>query len=345
MAFIFFFGTVILLASLTRNRFFLHLLIIACALFMSMRGLETPDTAAYLAWFENPPILNPNVEQGFAWLCHFFNISGSSFHFFLFVIAFVEMEVWLYCTKKLFPKANYNLMFALCLAFYGIYFWGCVLRASIAITIGYIAMTSLLSGDGNRIKKLIYYYILILVASLFHASALIYLICPLLNFTMGKKMGAIMVTGSILIAILLDKLGLSSYMELVIASVEDMSRFQGYINRENESSLISLFWIISLIICCWIIFRYKYIEDETKSGKIARFFCNLYIIGFLLITITNNIPAGTRLGMMFTFFEFIIIYKLTNTYRNQLGKIAIYSGYIVLRFTYMIHSTPLFLNY
>lgn len=345
MAFILFFGTVILLASLTRNRLFLHLLIIGCALFMSMRGLKTPDTAAYLAWFEEPPILNPHVEQGFAWLCYFFNAAGSSFQFFLFVIAFVEMEIWLYCTTKLFPKANYNLMFALCLVFYGIYFWGCVLRASIAITIGYIAMTALLSSNGNKIKELIYYYILILAASAFHASALIYLICPLLNFTIGKKLGAIMVTGSIVLAIMLDKLGLSTYMELVIGSVEDMSRFQNYIIKESDTSLISLFWIISLIICCWIIFRYKYIIDVAKGGMITRFFCNLYIIGFLLLTITNRIPAGARLGMMFTFFEFIIIYKIANSYKHQTEKITIYGVYIFLRFSYMIHSFPLFLNY
>lgn len=345
MSFILFFGVTITLAALSRDKFFLQLLIIACALFMSLRGMDTPDTAAYFFWYEFPPIKNNHVEQGYAWLCYYAFTLEIPFRIFIFFKALLEMEIWLYCSKKLFPKANYNLLFALCLCFYGIYFWGCVLRASMAITIGYIAMSGLLTKRKIEIKDYVFFFALIFFASTIHVSSLIYVFCPLFKYRLKQKQIIIIIISCIGCIFLLNILGASSYINSIIGSVQGMDKFQNYTGNETDKSFISLFWIIPLVICCLIAKRFRYLMLNNTTGRINNFFCNLYLCGFVLLTITNKIPAGSRLGMMYTFFEFIIIYKLAKTYRSQIGRIAIYSGYILLRFTYMIHSIPLFLKY
>lgn len=344
MTFIIFFWLVIFFLLFSKNRISLHIIIFICALFMSIRGLETPDTLSYLEWFEYPPLLSPHVEKGYAIFCLFFNDLGFSFRFYLFLLAFIEMEIWVYCTRRLFPHSNINILLAMCLSFYGIYFWGCVLRASMSITIAYLAFTFLLSNRGPLIKKLLLYYMLILLASCFHISALIYLLCPLLTMNIAGKIRWIVLLGGIVLVFLLDQIGLTNYMELVIGNVEEMNRFQHYTDDEDKNSILSFFWIISFVISLTIVINY---EKILKKGnpKIRRFMMNLYLIGFLLLTLTINIPAGSRLGMMFTFFEFGVIYYFSTLLKSKRRQMVLYGSYSFLRFAYMIHSFPLFLNY
>lgn len=316
------------------------------ALFISQRGLDTPDTLPYLEWFEDAPIGNNHVEQGYAYLCKLLYDLGLSFNSFLFLVAFIEMEVWVCCTKRLFPKANLNLLLALCLSFYGIYFWGCVLRASISITIAYIAFTYLLNCHKTKLSRLISFYILILIAFFFHSSSVIYLICPLFLIRWNKYIYWSIALCSILIAILLKSFGIGEFINLIISSSEDLDRFQNYTAREGNSSFPSLFWLISLALCIYVMYNYKsLITKENFKNQAQIFFINLYIAGFFFLTMTLNIPAGSRLGMMFTFFEFLIIYFIARNLKKVATRYILYSSYIGLRFSYMIYSFPLFLNY
>lgn len=346
MYFIIIFGLILFVLLFTKSKLVLHLMIIVGAIFMSLRGIDTPDTLPYLQWFENPPIGNNHVEQGYAYFCSFFNSLGFSFNTFLFILAFTEMEVWIYCSNKIFPRANKNLLLALCLSFYGIYFWGCVIRASIAITLAYVAMTFLLNERKCVAKRLIMFYTLIGVAFIFHKSSIIYVLCPLFLFRWSNYLRWAIVLGCIGLTYVLQSLGVGTIINSFIMSSEDLERFQTYASQEGETTLISLFWIISLAISLYITLYYKKLLTNGYGNELVkRYFINLYVIGFALLTLTINIPAGSRLGMMFTFFEFVIIYIIAMNVKTISIRYSIFFAYIFLRFSYMIHSFPLFLNY
>lgn len=343
MTIILFFGIIFCILLLNRNKYVLQFVIIACAIFFSLRSDTVPDTKPYQEWFYNPPF-GTSIEIGYCYLCEFFRYLGFSFREFLFVIALLELEIWYLCTRKLFPKFNYSLLLALCLCYYGIYFWGCVLRASIAISMGYIGITILLKSNQSLLMRLVLYSLLIYLASLIHISALIYLICPFLLFNYSPKVLGIIFIATVFIGVYINYLNLTQYFTGIIEKIDDATRLQNYITREKFGGY-SFFWITALIISSLSIYNY---QSLTKGDdcEIRGFFIKLYLIGTWVLSLTLKIPAGSRLGMMFTFFEFIVVYILIkHLLHSKSIQIIVSIGFIMLKFSYFLHQFPLFLGY
>lgn len=245
---------------------------------------------------------------------------------------------------KLFKNINISFLLALCLSYYGIYFWGCVLRASIAITIGYLAFTILLNEEHKTIYRIIVFYILIFLASTFHSSSYAYAICPFLILPVEKRIRYLLIIASVFAAFGLNTLGLNSIIERIIVSSNDFGRFQGYLLREEENYGISFFGITSVAIAIFSTIRYKNIFNGEDTN-VSKFFMNVYLVGVMLLTVTLNIPAGSRLGRMFTFFEFAVICYILKSYSRVMPRVVISFTYLICRFPYLIYSYPLFLNY
>lgn len=346
MNIILFFIFVFLILLCNKSKFIVQFCIIGISLYFSFRNDLVPDTAAYKDMFYGSiEYFSTHIEFGFLKYAEWFHALGFSFQQFLFVTCLIEMEIWYWVTRKLFPSYNIGILLVLCLCYYGIYFYGIVLRASIAISIGYLGFYFLLNSKYSYLRRYIIFFGLLLLAVSFHASAWLYVLCPFFLVCYKNRTKFVFIIAAIVFGALLTVSTLNSYMEFIIGNVEGMSRFSNYLTNSEEGT-VYFGWFFSLIIvflAIWSTLR----ENELKSNRIFNFFMNAYFVGFLSLSLTLHIPAGSRFGMMLTFFEFIVVYYLIYRWRIQSQNIRIICmfGYIIVRFAYLIHQVPLLLNY
>lgn len=129
-------------------------ILLLCCLF-STRSMEIADTENYLDIFNyNLDDSLMQYETGFRYLNYIFHdILGMSFSGYLFLLSFILLEIWYFCTTRLLPKAHYGLLFLMYIVYYGYYYDGIVIRNALAIMICYIGIL-VLYKKGNSV---IYY--------------------------------------------------------------------------------------------------------------------------------------------------------------------------------------------
>ncbi len=346
MDFIFFFGIIAFILLVSNNRAVLQVCFFAIAVFFSMRNDLVPDAAAYREMYEDLPYSwSAHIEAGYLSFKEFFKFLGFSFQGFLFILVLAELECWYYASMRLFKKFNISHLFLLCFAYYGIYFYGIVLRASISLTIIYVGYAFLLTTNKKPVLKWAIFTGFVFLSFLFHRSSIIYVLVPLFTLRFGYRWEMVGLIAGVILFFTTSISALNQFIESVIGSVDDLDRFQGYVNTSAEQS-ISLGWLTTLLITILAIIAKRpgsRLQDDSKFN----FFSEMYLAGFLVTSLTIHIPAGARLGMMFIFFEFVVVYYLINKWkvRNPYMRFCWLLAYIGLKFGYLIHKVPLLLNY
>ena len=135
-----------------------HVAILILSALFSMRGITVPDTEPYMDIYKAGSNYI-GIEQGFLWLCDYFNSWGASFPVFVFFLSIVMLEMWYYCSCKIFGKNSVGVMAIMMLSYFGFYFYGIVLRSAIAITLCYFGITILFSVKRKLLAFFLYYLI------------------------------------------------------------------------------------------------------------------------------------------------------------------------------------------
>ncbi len=138
------------------------------AFFSALRWERGTDWLPYLDIFESVQknIEVTSVEYGFLYYIKFLNFITYEYSFYMVVTTVIIYVIFFVALRKLSIDLNLSLFSLWCLHI-SIFFW---VRQTIAVAIVYLALTYLI--DRRPIK----YFLCIITASLFHLSALIFLL-------------------------------------------------------------------------------------------------------------------------------------------------------------------------
>lgn len=305
---------------LRKNKFLLSFILIVAVL-LALRGDTTPDTEAY-RFIYNESKYDLNYEFLYLELNRFFSGLGMSFNNFLLLLTITLFLFWSKLTSLIID--NLFIAFISFLPFYGFYFFGITIRVSIAVVFCYLAIIILLKS--KNLKGYILYYVAVLIASSFHKSALIFFLLPLIADRYYKNWTLFLfLLFSATLPLFNDYIPLIQDISFQYLALTEFSRVEGYVTRGSGEMMYSLSLIMNLIFgVIFIILRSRIQEKQT----IYNFFLNTYLIGCFLISLFSFVTAGSRFGMMFLFFEFILLallYESSNIKKLNLSMFIIFA--------------------
>lgn len=202
------------------------------------------------------------------------------------------------------PYIGLSIFFAVGTAFYNFGLSG--MRQVMATSIAFYALVKL------KEKKYIYFLALIAVATLFHTSAIIYLIFILLDrisisnklMVFGVGVAIVLVnTGSYLISYLMELLG---FYEEYVGSEQFYGKFQ------NLHQIYTV--ALTLLVICALLFASN---DFKKENRI---YININYLLLIVAILMSIIPTPSRIIFMFIPAEFVLIPKLISEINKTRGN-------------------------
>lgn len=326
---------------LSKNKKMHQIAILLLSYFFANRNIKVPDTIPYMDMYElGTDYLG--AEEAFLKLCEFANGLGLSFVVFLFILTFITLEIWYFCTKCLFGENAVSWMAILLFSYFGVYYLGAVLRSSIGIAICYLGMTVLLK-KGFKLWPVVIYYALVFISYSIQQSTALFLIAPLALFSLKDKYLYIITTCALVLCVSSTVLPINDLL-LNISAFMGSTRFNYYTDLDLTIG-VKVFDLFLMIIGYIAIYSRKQFENYTFY-KYYTFFLHLYVYALLVLSLVNNIPAGARLAMNWLYFEFVLVYFLvfkSNIIKTSKGFVA----FIIVAFSLFMHfhSYPLFLEY
>lgn len=313
----------------------------------ALRDMTVADTEPYYETYTG--IIDPNMELGYLYINYLFSSSDISFRFFLFLVACFDLTLWFFCTKKILKQNNLLLALFVFMSNMGLLYYGIVLRAGMANAIMYIPLAMILFFlDGNEMsglrikdifkKKIILFVLLyclfLFLASLFHQSVFILVVAlPLVILPLNDKIRYMILALAFLVYFYP---GVFSWVVSIAQPFMEANELRGAYRLEGDvHSGVSYSQIINIIIGVIYIVFAKSITDERHKQQ-YNFVLNLYVLGVLVSGIFSFITAGTRLGHMLCFYDFLLPAILANCLGDIKSLKRLYSFVLFLVFINLI---------
>lgn len=285
------------------------------------------DTAAYYKIFEtlkhNYNLLESGYEPGFTFLNNVVHYFGGTAPTFIFISALFSLIPFLYITHKY--SESYILSFSiLCgLGFYGFMFNG--VRQAIAMAIITIAFHMLMR------KKIIPTILLILFASLFHYTALIFLFVFFIIRAQYNFLFALFVW---LFSILFMVPSVTKlFFEYV--SVFLPAHYSWYVEMGVVESSFRVRFLANQFICILLLYVIS-VRRKNQINDIGLSLIYITFFGFILSNITSHLGYIERITYYFTMFAFISIpYSLKNIFTKNSLSILVFILYVVFSLFYI----------
>ena len=291
----------------------LYLCILILILFDGLRWESGTDWHSYYPFFLNSLGNNDEIyEVGYVYLNRIVRSLTSNYTVFLLLHAILLYSGLLFFFKRYSPKPIFSLFlfFVLFLPVQGMN------RQFLAIVICLYSLKYLLNGQ----KK--YFILFVLIASLFHSSAPLFLFA--LFSTRQYRIKTYIL--AIIVVSVLSNLGIVEYaVDKVLGSLTGNAAFRlaFYSNEDNmlqESSLVSLIvaYIRRLI---WLVPFFVAIITKREIDKKYLLFFNMYFWGFLTYLLFNGSILQifvARGGIYFNIFECVIIPYLLIMYKKKI---------------------------
>ena len=261
----------------------------------------------------------------------FYNIYNKDYAFFLIVKIcsnFMNVQTWLFMiTIPLISAIGYliykesnspilSFIMFIALNFYEFLSFS-ALRQALAVTFIILAYFQI------KDKKIVKFLIFVMLGSLFHQTALLFLVAyPLSNMKIGIKQFIIIIFG-FLIANLLN----SSLMNIIFSFIT-ADRYQLYISKGVVLNHMSFY-----INCCIVFLCYYIGNKKISQNKSLKIQYNMIILGTFLSAFTNIIGEFYRLSMYFSIFEIILLPNMIQTLKDSNRKIV----YVTVLFVFIIY--------
>ncbi len=246
---------------------------------------------------------NSNSDLLFALLIYLGNLSKSA-HFVLFLIELaVALPIYIYAYKT---KEKNSLSITILIFFLTMY---CVsfnlMRQSIAIAICILAYYYFNNKHKNQA------YFLVIIASLFHKTALIVIVALFINWMIKSK---IKYKSFLMFLTIVCLIFSGLFMDKIVM----LTSYSKYLNLSNFMRSFS--WGSILKIIFWIVLGIlSYNKGVDKEHKQDTLIAIMFAIISLVLTITSfKIPGTGRLGYYFTdLFYFIIIFEIPRSFKQR----------------------------
>lgn len=324
----------------------IHIAILLFGLLFSMRNDLVPDTIPYRDLFNQNISLETSSEVGYLYLCYFFhNILGTSFSQFLFVFTVIFMEIWCFITKKMLPGYQLPMLFIGFMSYFGLFYFGIVLRSSLAILTVYWGLTFLIK---KSIPGSIVFILSLGLAFLFHKTSIIFLLAFVSLISYNKYILYTLIGVAILAALTHPFASIQGQLELFLGASEEFSKYNSYAMDETLNTGFDAIFTSYVLIGLVGVYMRKYIGNSERERVIYNLLLNLYVIGILLDSVMSDFRAGGRLPMQFLYFEVIIVYMILFKNRKTAklnAKPLYFTLFVLAKLTLLLHRTPLLLNY
>ena len=204
------------------------------------------------------------------------------------------------------------------------------IRQSFAISIILFAVSLLLE------RKVVFYLIVVLIASTFHRSAIIML--PLVFLSNVKLIN--LKKGLVLYFIILSVLLIKNYIFQFAIPFIPEKYMELYIIADNENQINVLLVVISLLIPLFMLFFWKLpIEKKENENKENALFFIMTLMGSLFTILGLINPMVTRLTYYFIPGYIILIPNIINSLKIRKNRFILYLIISILSLVYFIIST------
>lgn len=314
-----------LLARFQKSKYgWLEMAFILLTIFMSIRFNFGNDYRSYLDLFleigkynyENLDFVR--TEIGWTFLCWIFQPIG--FFGMIIVLTIFEYIVIYRLIKKYIPKDWYwfsVLIFTLNTN--NMLVFGSMMRQFLAMCIFILAVEFIIK------KRWVIAILLVLLASLFHTSALVLLpfsFFGYLNISLTRKKALIWLSIYLLLYFVAVKL-LGNYLINFIA-LEQFEKYEVYVGVEKERVDTGIGVIFNMILYAFLIFHQKY---QTKNMKIIFM---LFAVSVFFYMFADIAPLIGRLGYYFSIFSMICFPWLFKVIKNNLLKYSLMMAFVII---------------
>ena len=331
----------------TRGKVFEYLSVVLLSFFFASRSLFVPDAAAYQDFYLTNISEGSSIEYGYMYLCYIFHsILGVSFRVYLFILSLFLLMCWRFSINRLFPKVPFQFFLISFLPFFGFYYYGAVLRASIAITISMVGMSFLFKDNSS--KRIIIYLLCVLLAMQFHVTAILFFFVFLALPEYKNHTLYILIALSVFFITRGNLPLVDAYLAGVVEyfSFDRLSPYFMRYTQVNTSILSITYIIISFVAVYYRKHLTFYTIDEKRLFNII---LNMHVLATLLNSMVDKVQAATRLPMQWLFFEFVVVTLLCLRHpymkANSSLRNIVFLFYSFVMFFAFIHYFPLFLKY
>jgi len=312
-----FFGILIvfltILESQLKSKRFSYISLIYCSffliLFAGLRDGAGTDWQAYLDFYNYK--IEGNVEFGYKFLNNIFSELSIPYNYYLLFINSISIGFIFYFLKK----NSINPIIGV-LIFYSnlyLYFNFSGIRQAIAISITLYSLNFCINKNFSK------FLFLIIIASLFHASAFLFVIAYFIPREKVSFKQIIFFGSSFLILIIF----INSIADIITLYTSKAASY--YVNVHEKSDSILIFFIIGILIRSVIIIISLFNRKRLFLIPNSRFFFNIYLFGFFfyLATYLVSPDIGTRVASYFLIVEIIIAGNIIHVLSNSLNRLMI----------------------
>ncbi|WP_253072901.1 EpsG family protein [Riemerella anatipestifer] len=256
------------------------------------------NTEASLLAFQNPDyFLLKTTERGYIFVSSVFRLLGVDFNWFLLMLG-----IWCaFSLYKVFSRHTVNafLLFTIFLGKGYLYYFFTAQRQVIAMCICWLGIQYILK------RKLLPFLLIVVLASLFHTSAIVFAVVYFLpKIRLSRRSVIVLFLGSLLVGV--SSLGallggwLSGYLPSFAAT-----KLVGYLEGEGKGvNVLNFLEIVPVFV--FVLMHRKFMEERVKNFNL---FFNIYLL-FIFITLA--------------FYNFDIISRVKGYY--LVGYIAVISA-------------------
>lgn len=308
------------LEIISKNRNFFKVVFFALLLLMLlMVGLRDGkvvgmDSPAYYEFYLEKL---PSVELGYKYLNYLFSSLQINYNIFLLFINFFI----LYNISKFIRLNSYYLIFPLFIYFSDFFFYYSFsgIRQSIAMSLTALSIYYIFE---NKRKLALF---LILFGSLFHVTALIFIVAffvPSVKLDISKylKFFFVLSLGFILGSYIIESVPYLNNKFLYYSSTQEQldNTFGNYINGILKR----------LIVLLSVIVVFKNFFSDNKNF----FLYNLYLVGFIIYVSSYLISPdfGVRLGSYFIIVDCLLISRYISSSNQLVNKIALFLVFVLV---------------
>ena len=202
------------------------------------------------------------------------------------------------------------------------------LRQTVALSVALFAVLMILK------RKPVKYIILVLIATLFHSSALIFLPMYWVSSLRPGKKQYIMIAAGVIAVLLIP-----NSFRLLIQRFAWNESLESY--AEQTTSLSWSGFIISFLIVIFaLIFRYRE-EDDGYDGKMINRFLNLMVFGTFFRAASTIVAEAFKIGYYFSLCMISAVPMIVSHQTNPKNKRILVIAVPLVIIAYFIYSNPL----
>lgn len=317
------------------------IIIIMLSLFCGLRTAFN-DTQTYISGFQNAPTLaefwagkpkffgNPlfNFLQDF-----FRHHISDNYHLFFVTIAFFTISCFVIFLKKYSTNFTFSILLFFTLGLYISNF--AAVKQCLAMAVLTLAIPKLLD------RKYISYYLLVLVAILFHSYAIMFIILPLFTKNPWTAMTYITILGIVFVLFTFETT-ITNFLEYAEGLGKEISETEVF---ETQSINIFRLAVFSVPPLLSFVFQERL---RTQFNRTANIMINMSILSFLVMCL-GLVSAGNLFGRSAIYFEIgtiaIFPWMLNQIFNKQSSRLIMLVASICYFIFFLIDTTSFSIEY